>query len=367
MNSFTTAVAVSGGIDSLYAAWLLKEAGHRVIGIHFVTGYEHGGSPNRETLPSPWLTIHSEACRTAIPAMNHVASQLEIPIHLIDIRERFEKEVVAPFVADYRSGRTPNPCLLCNPSIKFGFLMDAASALGAERLATGHYVKSRLDETGAVHLLKGADPLKDQSYFLAMVPPDRLKRALFPLGGMIKEEIKKHATDAGLSSFTRSESQDICFIQGGDYKAFLLERPGFSMEPGPVVTDGGTEVGRHQGLHGFTVGQRRGINCPGPYPYYVLALEPETNRLVVGKKEALLSAACTVTRLNWIQPPATPSIEAICKIRYSHAGSPCRIELDPSGERATVTFDSPQSAVTPGQGAVFYADDDLLGGGWITP
>lgn len=366
MSSPTTAVALSGGIDSLYAAWLLKKAGRPIVGIHFVTGYEKKGEPNQTAVPSPWLTLHSEAARAGVPAMNHVAEQLQVPIHLIDIRERFEAEVVTPFAEAYRCGRTPNPCLLCNPSIKFGLLWEAAEALGAEELATGHYARIRQGATSGVHLLKGEDPAKDQSYFLSLVPPDRLGKAVFPLGGLHKEEIKKKAGEAGLVSFTKGESQDICFIQGGDYKAFLLGRPGFSMKPGPIVTADGTEVGRHLGLHGFTVGQRRGINCPGPYPYYVLALDPSTNRLVVGKKEELLSRSCTVTGLNWIQPPSTTRFDATCKIRYSHKGSPCTIEIDPEKERATVTFTTPQSAVTPGQGAAFYAGNEVLGGGWIT-
>jgi len=366
MNSHTTAVAISGGIDSLYAAWILKQTGRRVIGIHFVTGYEKKGGDHQTTAPSSWLTLHSKSCRVAIPVMNHVAEQLGIPIHIIDIKNRFEAEVVSLFEEAYRCGLTPNPCLLCNPTIKLGFLIDIAETLGASSLATGHYVRTRPDDTGGIHLLKGEDPIKDQSYFLSMVPPERLAKALFPLGGMRKEEIKKRAAEEGLASFAKGESQDICFIQDGDYKAFLLSRPGFTMRPGPIVTKDGTEVGRHLGLHGFTVGQRRGINCPGPYPYYVLALEPEANRLVVGKKEDLLSDTCTVTRLNWIRPPSRASFDAVCKIRYSHKGSPCRIELDPAKENATVTFDSPQSAVTPGQGAAFYADDEVLGGGWIS-
>lgn len=366
MNSHTTAVAVSGGIDSLYAAWRLKKAGHKVVGIHFITGYEPVRSAHQAVSPSPRLTLHSESCRVAIPAMNHVAEQLDIPIHIIDIRDRFEAEVVSHFEKAYRDGLTPNPCLLCNPTVKFGYLLDVAESLGARDLATGHYVLTRTDEDGGLHLLKGEDPFKDQSYFLAMVPPERLAKAVFPLGGLRKEEIKKEAALEGLTSFAKGESQDICFIQDGDYKAFLLSRPGFAMEPGPIVTPDGTEVGRHLGLHGFTVGQRRGINCPGPYPYYVLALEPEANRLVVGKKEDLLSEACTVARINWIRPPASDSFEATCKIRYSHKGSLCRIELDPSRGGATVMFDALQSAVTPGQGIVFYAGDEVLGGGWIT-
>ncbi|WP_300671412.1 tRNA 2-thiouridine(34) synthase MnmA [Desulfoluna sp.] len=366
MNNLTTAVAVSGGIDSLYAAWLLKKAGHKVVGIHFITGYEKGGGEPLSTVPSPWLTLHAETCRTAIPAMNHVAEQLQVPIHLIDIRDRFEAEVVVPFVEAYRSGCTPNPCQRCNPAIKFGLLLEIAATLGAHSLATGHYVKTRRDDTGLVHLLKGEDPLKDQSYFLSMVSSEHLGKAVFPLGGMVKEEIKKEAAEAGLSSVSKGESQDICFIENGDYKEFLLKRPGFAMKPGPIVTEDGTEVGRHLGLHGFTLGQRRGINCPGPYPYYVLAIEPETNRLVVGKKEALFSASCSVTGLNWIQPPPRTVFEAVCKIRYSHKGSPCRIELGPEKATATLFFDTPQSAITPGQGAVFYAGDEVLGGGWIS-
>ena len=365
MNSHTTAVAVSGGIDSLYAAWLLKEAGHELVGIHFVTGYEKKNARAQDSVPSPLLTIHSEAGNAAVPAMNHVAEQLQIPIHIIDISQQFEADVVTPFVEAYRSGNTPNPCLLCNPAVKFGLLLDMAASVGAQRLATGHYVKTHADDQGAVHLLKGEDPLKDQSYFLSMVPPEQLAKAIFPLGGMIKETIKENARKAGLSSFTKSESQDICFIHDGDYKSFLLDRPGFAMKPGPIVTSDGTEVGRHMGLHGFTIGQRRGINCPGPYPYYVLALQPETNRLVVGKKEELVSTGCTVIRLNWIQPPTQTSLVALCKIRYSHKGCPCRIDLDPETNSAVVTFEGPQSAVTPGQGAVFYSGEEVLGGGWI--
>ena len=364
MKRSTIAVALSGGIDSLYTAWRLKKEGHNLIGIHFVTGYEISRIKSDDA-PCEQLTLHSDTGKPAIPAMNHMASQLEIPIHIIDIREIFQKKVVVPFIDAYKSGQTPNPCQLCNPTIKFGLLLEVAQSLGAKTLATGHYVRTKKDEAGRLHILKGSDPTKDQSYFLAMVPPENLARAIFPLGEMAKEEVKKEAFKAGLSSFAKGESQDICFIQGGDYKEFLLGQKGFSMTPGPITLEDGTEVGKHQGLHGFTIGQRRGINCPGPYPYYVLALRPDENRLVVGKKESLLKTSCRVRDLNWIQPPESLTFQTTCKIRYSHKGASATLTWDPETQNGQITFESPQSAVTPGQGAVFYADDEVIGGGWI--
>ena len=364
MNNKKIAVAVSGGIDSLYSAWLLKNQGFDLIGIHFVTGYE-APAENKATTqtPSPLLTLHSDEGKRAIPAMNHVAEQLGIPIHIIDIKEIFKEKVVKPFVASYMGGETPNPCQLCNPNIKFGLLLEVAKELGADTLATGHYVQTELKDD-KLHLRKGSDPRKDQSYFLSMVPEEKLKKAIFPLGGLIKEEIKERALAENLSAFAKGESQDICFIPD-DYKSFLLTQDGFAMTPGPITLEDGTEVGRHMGLHGFTVGQRRGINCPGPYPYYVLALRPEENRLIVGKKESLLSTTCRVKEINWLQKPEGTTLTATCKIRYSHRGASATICWNPETSGATVTFDEPQSAVTPGQGAVFYIDDEVIGGGWI--
>jgi tRNA-uridine 2-sulfurtransferase len=348
----TIAVAVSGGVDSLTAAFLLKRQGYPVFGVHFITGYESD----------------ADGCGSSIDRVSEkfsrLGKQIDIPIELMDCRKEFKQNVVDYFVSTYLSGRTPNPCLRCNPEIKFGKLMQYVIQQGAERLATGHYARIQADDAGKFHLLKGADPRKDQSYFLARLTQAQLAKACFPLGGFTKSEIKRIAQAEGLRPVMASESQDICFIKNESYQTFLAAQPGFKSSPGPIVDRDGNTIGEHRGLHRFTIGQRRGINCPASEPYYVIRIDREANRLVVGSKQDLLRSECRVVDINWIQAVPREPQKVYTRVRYRNQEVPSTVV--PEDERtAIVRFQTPQAAVTPGQGAVFYQEDEILGGGWI--
>ena len=337
----TTAVAISGGVDSLMAAYLLKQQGHHVVGVHFLTGFE-----------SKPLNIEA------------IAEQVGIPCRIVDISSAFKDKVVDYFVKTYLDGKTPNPCLVCNPAIKFDLIFEYARDLGATQIATGHYARVNQSTDGHHHLLCGVDSEKDQSYFLAFLNQKLLARACFPLGNMYKKDIKHKAAAKGMRPVTRSESQDVCFIEGQSYGDFLIQNTDFKPEAGEIVNQEGEILGRHPGLHLFTVGQRRGINIPAAEPYYVLRLDSKNNRLVVGCKEDTLSTQCRVKKLNWIQPAPTKPVRINTRVRYRHSSAPSL--LYPSGRsEAIVRFDQPQSAVAPGQGAVFYQGEEVLGGGFI--
>jgi tRNA-specific 2-thiouridylase len=336
-----TAIALSGGIDSLVAACLLKEQGHRLLGIHFSTGYE-------SLLPD---RIHS------------VARQLDIPLEILDVSDLFRRNVVDYFVGTYQAGMTPNPCLVCNPVVKFGAVLRRAEAMGAASLATGHYVRVRQGSDGAPRLFRGLDRSKDQSYFLAFLRRSQLSRALFPLGGLTKDAVRRIAAEKGLAPTERRESQDVCFIRDS-YGEFLRRTGRVPLRPGPIVDAGGRVIGAHKGLHQFTVGQRRGINCPAKEPYYVLALDPCANRLVVGFKKDLAVRRCRLSGVRWIARPPGGGVRLMVRIRYRHTAVPAVFEPAAGGEGMLV-FDRPETAVTPGQGAVFYREDEVLGAGWI--
>ena len=338
----TIAVAVSGGVDSLMAAYLLKQQGHNVIGIHFLTGYE-------------FESIN----------ISEITGQIGIPIKVLNIREVFNTKVVDYFIKTYLNGKTPNPCLVCNPVIKFGVLFEYARKLGATRIATGHYARIKKDSTGKFHLLRGIDQGKDQSYFLTFLTREHLSRACFPLGGMTKSDVKKHAAKNGLHPVTRSESQDVCFIKGQNYGDFLVRMVGYTPDTGDIVDRSGTVLGKHPGLHRFTVGQRRGINCPASEPYYVLRLDTDRNQLVVGHKDDTLLSECRVDMINWIQPTPQGPVKMHTRVRYRHEAAPSTI-VPLEGNKAEVQFERPQAAITPGQGAVFYAGDEVIGGGIIS-
>jgi tRNA-specific 2-thiouridylase len=350
----TTAVAISGGVDSLMAAWLMKEQGQQVIGIHFVTGFE---------------TESTSAGDRKAGKRNQVleiGEQLGIPVEIVDVRDEFQEKIVGYFCRSYRSGQTPNPCMQCNPTIKFGTILAHAQKIGARQLATGHYARIVTDPDGNPHLFKGLDPKKDQSYFLARLTRQQLARACFPLGAMKKSTIKQMAAQRGLHPVTRGESQDVCFIKGGGYADFLARQTGFDPQPGPIERVSGQIIGEHRGLHFFTIGQRRGINCPAAEPYYVVRLDAERNRLIVGSKKDLLSSSCQVTDINWIgrEPDAPADIHTRVRYRSREVASTVT-PLD--HQNALVQFKVPQPAVTPGQGAVFYRGEEILGGGWIGP
>lgn len=359
-------IAISGGIDSLYAAHLLIQEGYDLEGIHFITGYNTTPtiSESLDVKKSNKIVCHCKTDRATIIAMSFIAEQLGIKIHIFDCSEIFQKEVVDYFIKSYLKGETPNPCLSCNPSVKFGVLLDFAMSLNADFLATGHYAITDIDKKGKCHLYKGLDTKKDQSYFLSLLSQEQLKKAKFPLGDKKKSEVIKLALKAGIEPLAKGESQDICFIKNNDYKSFLSMQAGFSSKPGIIKTSDGKEIGKHQGLHSFTIGQRRGINCPGPEPYYVVKLETQTNSLVVGFKEELLSLSCTVKNINWINKPEDSEIIVTSHIRYNHKGVFSTLKLI-DNNNAVINFHEPVTALAPGQGAVFYLGSEVIGGGWI--
>jgi len=294
-----------------------------------------------------------------------MVAALDIPLFIFDCAVPFRSQVIDYFQRAYRSGETPNPCMVCNRRIKFGILLAAAQSLGADRLATGHYVRTRTAPDGRVKLFKGADPRKDQAYFLARLRQDQLAAARFPLGEMEKHRVIDQASRRGLQPMAKQESQDVCFIRDQAYGRFLTESLGFKPTPGDIEDLEGNCLGRHAGLHLFTIGQRRGINCPSSEPYYVYALDTALNVLVVGRKADLAASQCKVSDINWISPPESNSLDVQARLRYRSPAADARVTLT-SPHNADVAFEQPQSAITPGQGVVFYAGDEVLGGGWIS-
>lgn len=345
------AVAISGGVDSLMAAYLLKQQNYSIEGIHFLTGFEPAGS------------IWASSDRNIHPIFG-IGDQLDIPVTLVDCRKEFQSCVVDYFVQTYAQGQTPNPCVVCNPTIKFGVILEHALTGHADYLATGHYARIKREQGDICRLYRGKDPHKDQSYFLARLSQTQLQRACFPLGSMTKSEVKALASRNGFSPATASESQDVCFIKADAYADFLESQPGFQPRPGPIEDLKGNVIGKHQGLHRFTVGQRRGINCPAADPWYVVRLDKDGNRLIVGAREDGLSKKCSVEQVNWIVPAPDMPMRVHARVRYRHREVPALISLA-DRNAVTVDFETPQAAVTPGQAAVFYDGDEILGGGFI--
>jgi tRNA-specific 2-thiouridylase len=363
----STAVAVSGGIDSLTAAYLLKKDGHHVIGVHFLTGFEHqtpdgNEYPHRSNKQIPPLSAPKIRPEEIISYLDY---KLGIEVKIIDCSSNFKTTVVDYFIQTYQTGQTPNPCMVCNPSIKFGSILTFARQLGATSLATGHYARIKKDEKGRFHLFKGVDPIKDQSYFLAGLNQQQLAGAIFPLGNKTKSEVKELAGEKGLAAITTEESQDVCFVKNGSYGDFIARQKGFESKPGLIEDVKGNIIGKHAGLHLFTIGQRRGINCPASEPYYVVAIDPDQNRLKVGFKKDLLSSECKVVNINWIDQKPEGPVKVLARVRYRHRETAAT--LFPTSEKtAIVRFEKPEAAVTPGQSAVFYRGDEVLGGGRIS-
>jgi len=334
-------VAMSGGVDSSVAAALLLEQGWEVGGVYMELGFGDGGA-----------------------RAGRVAAFLGVPLRVVDLRADFQRQVLDYFVRSYASGRTPNPCVVCNPQVKFGRLLEFARSRGVERLATGHYALLRKGKDGRIRLCRGADPKKDQSYFLCRLRPDQLPGLVFPHGERTKDETYRLAARLGLAGRHGSESQDVCFMQGTTLREFL-GRHGPSPQPGDIVTAAGEVKGRHRGISHYTVGQRRGLGVPDATPYYVTALDPERNRVVIGKEEDLWRDEMFVAGCVWQgeEPPALPARMRV-QIRYRHRPAWAEVSEAPEG-RLRVVFEEKQRAVTPGQFAAFYDGTMVLGGAEI--
>ncbi|PLX90087.1 MAG: tRNA 2-thiouridine(34) synthase MnmA [Desulfuromonas sp.] len=335
--------ALSGGVDSSVMAALLLKEGYDVIGAHM-------------------LLLPGEQAQQGNRDAQRVADELNIPFHSLDCRQPFAESIMADFCQEYRIGHTPNPCVRCNQQFKFGYLLQVADALGVDFLATGHY--ARIDHCGELsRLCRGEDPHKDQSYFLFTLNQQQLGRVLFPLGTLSKPEVRNLAESFHLSSQAKSESQDICFVTDNDYIRFL-EQQGEWPCHGEICHVNGQVLGHHHGSHRYTIGQRKGLGIGWSEPLYVVAIDAAQQKVIVGEKPNLACSNLQVRDVVWSVPQQVENLRVDCRIRYRHHQAMATLNLGPQG-RVEVVFDEPQYGVTPGQCAVFYQDNCVLGGGWI--
>jgi tRNA-uridine 2-sulfurtransferase len=373
----TVAVAMSGGVDSSTVAAILRERGQPVIGLTMQLW-------NQRRLPQlqgQGPVQHRCCSLDDVHDARRVAEHLNIPFYVINFEREFENTVVRPFVEEYLSGRTPVPCTRCNNDVKFEHLHATARQIGAARIATGHYARVRHNaETGRYELLRAVDDTKDQSYFLFGLTQEQLARAEFPLGELTKQEVREIARRLAVPVAEKPESQEICFVPSGSYvrfiESYIQEQGGVSRgagdeiaklgEPGEIVSTSGEVIGRHNGLHNYTVGQRRGLGFAVGHPVFVVAIDRAKNRLMVGEDGELRQSICEVRDVNWI-PFAAPGAPLRARVRIRNRHEPAAAEITPlSGNTARVSFAEPQRAITPGQAAVFYREEIVLGGGWIT-
>ena len=353
---------MSGGVDSSVAAWLLREQRHDVVGVFM----RHGVGADEACPTEPGVKSHKQGCCSAADAADarRVAGMLQIPFYALNFEEEFGR-IVDYFVDEYTAGRTPNPCVVCNTWLKFGRLFQYADSLGADYVATGHYARlAPGDDPAAPALLRGLDGGKDQSYVLFGIDRQRLPRMIFPVGGYRKEEIRRIATQIGLRVADKRDSQEICFVPDQDHARLVKQRRGGGDTSGEIVTSEGQVVGRHDGLEHFTIGQRKGLRIAFGEPRYVVRLEPETRRVVVGTQDDLARSELTASAANWLVPQPQSPIDCQVKIRYRSRACEARVEPLPGG-RFRVRFVEPCHGVAPGQAAVCYQGDRVLGGGWI--
>ena len=339
------AVAMSGGVDSSVTVALLQRQGFEVQGI--------------------FMALAQPDLADQLQRVTAVADFLGVGLTVIDLAAEFKRQVLDYFCMSYFAGRTPNPCVVCNREIKFGRLLAKAMELGCDRMATGHYARLTKDEAGTTWLCMGADPTKDQSYFLHQLTQAQLSRLLMPLGSLHKTEVRQLAAGLGLGGRHGAESQDVCFLKDGTVAGFLAASCGQQVAPGPVLTMDGRELGRHRGIHSFTIGQRRGLGIPDATPYYVVGLDPARQAVLVGKEADLWHHGLTLARVNWTSGKEPGfSREFQVKIRYRHRPAAARLAREGEG-RLAVRFAAPQRAITPGQYGVIYDGETLLGGGEI--
>jgi len=366
------AVAMSGGVDSSAAAALLKEQGHELVGFTMQLWDQRrliNTDENGDPLPSRCCSLDD------VYDARRVANSLGIPFYVLNLEKDFDRDVVEPFVQSYLSGETPIPCVACNSRLKFASLDRMAQSLGCDKVATGHYARVEFDETaGRYRLFRGRNHWKDQSYFLWELTQDQLSRAYFPLGEMLKSEVREIARGADETIAAKQESQEICFVPDGKYSEFIdryLEHEGRSdelPEGGEIVNTAGERLGVHTGIHRYTVGQRRGLGIAHEKPLYVIQIERARNQIIVGEADELESIEFTAKGVNWVafDEPAKP-VRALVKVRYRHDPAPATITALPDA-RAHIVFDEPQRAITPGQATIFYdpeTGEEVVGGGWI--
>ena len=368
MDTNTIAVAMSGGVDSSVVAALLRAQGHHLVGLTMQL-WNQRRLAGHEGMPE---TVTGRCCSLDdVYDARRVAETIGIPYYVVNHEDRFEKEVIRPFVDEYLSGRTPIPCSLCNNHLKFDQLLVVARQIGAERIATGHYARVEFDQRSSRWILKRpVDLAKDQTYFLFGLTQEQLSRTLFPLGGMTKPEVRQLARKYELVIAEKPDSQEICFVPGGDYKAFIdayLAEQGDALPDtaGELVTSDGKTVGEHAGIHNFTIGQRKGLGVATGAPLYVIQIKGDSRQVVVGSDDELYSYTLRTRRNNLISVQSLDQpMRVSIKIRHRHAGAMAMIEMVES-DTIQATFDEPQRSVTPGQAAVFYDGDVVVGGGWI--
>ena len=348
---------MSGGVDSSVAAAMLADQGHDVVGVSMQLYDQSEGQ-----------TSFGSCCSLDdLHDARRVAAAIGIPHYIVNFERQFDDQVISNFVREYASGRTPLPCVHCNSDLKFATLVERADGFGAEAVATGHYARVDRDQAGRFTLKRGVDRSKDQSYFLFTLTQDQLARALFPVGDRPKDEVRRYARQRHLPVANKPDSQEICFIPDHDYASFVARHAPSTARDGVIVDEAGRILGGHGGIHRFTVGQRKGLGLsrsPSGEPMYVLALRPLEQQVVVGSRAALERTTLTVSNVNWIEPEASAPIRAEVQIRHRHSAAPATIRTV-GRSRAEVAFDVPQLAITPGQAAVFYDGDVVLGGGWI--